>query len=271
MEGTALCFSSPANFRVLTCFLSPRFSQVPLYRILCAQKWPNNSLSEIISFPWTLWVVFFFSFPVYVCIGSLEKQLSCSPAGMLPCKVWKRRQGKCEKEEQGRFSTQISVRISLLWYLWTLQGMQFPAAWATQYKRDCNPQQLPTKVLVFRYKTFFSVVLCTRLSDQQIQRPLFGGPESGSALVRGWGHSSLFREVSEASSEEDGDWTHCSSYITLFHEREMQYDSCSSLEPIKGKKGRRYRRMELSVSHSNILTGSIGRSGGVFGICKTDR
>lgn len=105
----------------------------------------------------------------------------------------------------------------------------------------------------------------------QIQRLMFGGPGSCSALVRGWGHSSLFGGDFEASSEKHGDQTRCSFYITQFHEREMQYDSCSSLEPIKGKKGRRYRRIELSVSHNNILTGGTGRSRGLFGICKTDR
>lgn len=120
-------------------------------------------------------------------------------------------------------------------------------------------------------KPFFSVVLCTRLFDQQIQRLMFGGPGSHSALVRGWGHSSPFGEDSDANSEKHGDQTRCSSYVTQFHEREMQYDSCSSLEPIKGKKGRRYRRIELSVSHNNILTGGTGRSRGLFGICKTDR
>lgn len=149
MKGMALCFPSPANFRVLACFLSSRFSQVPLCRILTTQKWPNNSLSEITPFPWTLRV--FFSFPVQVCVGSLEKyQLPCSPAAVLPSKVWKWRR----KKEQGRFSMQISVRISLLWNRWTLWGMQFPAAWAIQQKKDCNPQQLPRKELAFRYKTF---------------------------------------------------------------------------------------------------------------------
>lgn len=90
---------------------------------------------------------FFSSFPICVCIGSLQKyQLSCSPAAMLSFKVWERR----DREEQEGFSIQISARISLLQKLWKTQGVQIPMSWVTWWRRDCNLQKQPRKVLAFK-------------------------------------------------------------------------------------------------------------------------
>lgn len=72
-------------------------------------------------------------------------------------------------------------------------------------------------------KPFFSVILRTRLAEQQIpQKTVLGNPQTGSDLLRGWGHSSPFGGVPEGRSEKQGDQSCYSIHITLCHGREVQ-------------------------------------------------